>query len=149
RPPSSLPLEVGVQRIEHRRALCEPGLVLLVSHGNARDQTVETEGFRPGELRVLEVDVVDDLAQAPKGGLFQTEMAEQHLERAEVPVVGELRLEHVETQLAGPRRVLMAQDELEPRFRVDEAPDEPRAGDPVVMVAEPSQSADTSVAICR
>ena len=51
-----------------------------------------------------------------RAGSAAAEVAQQDLERAEVPVVRELRLEHVEAQLAPPRRVLVPGHELEPRL---------------------------------
>ncbi len=56
-------------------------------------------------LRVLEVDVVDDLAdRAAAPARSRPISREQHLESAAVAVVGELGLEHVEAQLAGSGR---------------------------------------------
>src|SRR5205823_6932741 len=60
-----------------------------------------------------------------------TEARHERLEGAGVPLVGVLGLEHVEPELARPRPVPLGGDELEPRFRVDEPANEPRARDAI------------------
>ena len=52
------------------------------------------------ELAVAHVDVVDHLADRGDAPIGDAEAPRQHLERAAVPLVGVLGLEHVEAQLA-------------------------------------------------
>lgn len=70
--------------------------------------------------------------------------SEEHLERAAIAFVRELGLEHVEAQLARLGRVALAAHEREARLRIEEAPDEPRAGDAVdvdVLASDPGTAA--------
>src|SRR5262249_2105047 len=52
---------------------------------------------------------------------------DKYLEGALVPDMSELRVEHVEAELAGLRSIPLVCNEFEARIRVDEAPDEPGA----------------------
>ena len=74
---------------------------------------------------------MDDLGQVPEGGVAPPEAPHQHLERAEIALVRELRLEHVEPDLVRAWLVGVAAHELEPRLGVDEAADQPGTGDAV------------------
>ena len=40
--------------------------------------------------------VVDDFSECPKGWIGKVEIAQEHLERAQIAVVGEFGIEHVE-----------------------------------------------------
>ena len=53
------------------------------------------------ELRLLEVDVVDDLGDRAERGIGEAEAGDEDLERDEVSFVGEFAVEHVESELAG------------------------------------------------
>src|SRR5207237_7595885 len=96
-------------------------------HGDAVDQVLETGVIRPAVPLVLQIDVVDDLGDGPQRRVGDLEAREQHLERAELALVRELAVEHVEAQLAWLVAVLARRHELELRLGIDEAPDEPGA----------------------
>src|SRR6266545_607580 len=120
-----------VQVVEERGAALEPRLVIRVGRGHPGDDLADAGRLLPAVLRVLHVHVVDDLRDGAERRLIEPEALDQHLERAEVALVGELRLEHVEAQLALLRLVSLRRHELEARLRVDELPDEPSARHPI------------------
>ena len=96
--------------------------------GDALDQSGDPASLIAVELVVLEVHVLTNL---PDRRVGRARAGQQHLERAAVASVGELRLEHVEPQLARRRRGSLGWHEFEPGLRIDEAPDQPGRGDPV------------------
>ena len=100
-------------------------------------ESLEAECVLAAKFRVLEVDVVNDLGDRMEPRITQREAGEEHLERAAVALVRKLRVEHVEPELAWPGAVVLANDELEPRVRVDEPADEPAARHPVNVDALP------------
>jgi hypothetical protein len=110
---------------------CEALVVTGFRPRDARDQVIDAARLLPIVLRFLEIDVVHDLGHRVERGVLEPEVAQHHLERAEISVVGELRVEHVEAELARTRDVAAGRDELEGRLRVDERFEEPRACDAV------------------
>ena len=95
--------EILVKIVEHRSAALDPLGIVLACQAKAADQMGNAAGLFPGEFRILEVDVVNDLADRGERRIVQTGLGQQDFERAAVALVGVLGLEHVETQLAGPR----------------------------------------------
>mgnify|MGYP003344358249 CR=1 FL=1 len=93
------------------------------------------EALGATEFVVLEVDVVDDLADRGQGGVGKAGMRHQHLEGAAVADMGELAFEHVEAQLAGLGRVTARGHELERGVAIDEAADQPGRRDAVDLDA--------------
>src|SRR4029079_19388786 len=87
--------------------------------------------LRASELPILEIDVVHDLADAPQRWIQEPEPLDDDLEGAAVAVVCELGVEHVEADLTRLQAVALRRDELEGDVRVQEAPDQPRGGDPI------------------
>src|SRR5262249_61433517 len=73
-------------------------------------------------------DVVHDLRNRHECSVVETEARHEHLEGAEVTLVPELGLEHVEAELLRLGRVALGRHELEGRMLVDEATDEPGTG---------------------
>jgi hypothetical protein len=98
------------------------GLELPLSEGCRRHEAVpldQPDGFVSlsecqqrhlfaAMLVILEIDVVDDLADRRQRRIGQTGVGDQHLEGAAVALVREFSLEHVEAQLARERRVARA-----------------------------------------
>src|SRR5205823_1720914 len=80
---------------------------------------------------------------ALEGGVVELEPPEHHLEGAEVALVRELAVEHVEAKLTLLVLVVPGRDELEARLFVDESADEPRAGHPVHVDAGPGDPGRT------
>src|SRR5262245_9878708 len=117
-----------MQVFEESGAALQSLRVLAVLQGNAGQQALDPRDLRSTEFRVFEVDVVHDLADGTKAGVVEPKLLDQDLERAAVPLVRELRFEHVEAGLARRRAVPLDGDELEPGPGVDEPPDEPGAG---------------------
>jgi hypothetical protein len=129
------PPEGFVKTGKDGRALGEARFVVRVGGAKSSDEAIDARGFWPPVFPVLEVDVVDDLGDLVQGRIVQVEALHQHLEGAAIALVGVLRLEHVEAQLAGRRLVALAGHELEARLLVDEVPDKPGAGNAVDLDA--------------
>src|SRR5262245_32235835 len=89
-------LEVFVEIVEHGGAARQPLLVLAMRRGDARHQGADAGRFLAAVLAVLQVDVVDDLADGGERGIVEAATLQQDLEGAAVALVGVLALEHVE-----------------------------------------------------
>src|SRR5262249_61574821 len=87
--------------------------------------------FGAPELAVLQIDVVHDLADRAQRRVLDRRIVEQHLERAAVSLMRELRVIHVEADLAATGPIPPRRHELEARVRVDETLDEPRTRDAI------------------
>src|SRR5262245_4388840 len=124
----SLATEVVVQAVEHGGPTLEAGFVIPLAHGDARDQPVDAGRLGTIELRVLQIDVVHDLRNWHECPVVETEARDEHLEGAEIALVRELGLEHVEAELPCLGLVALGRHELEGRILVDEATDEPGTG---------------------
>ena len=79
---------------------------------------------------VVEVGLVHDPRDLPQHRVVELVAAQERLEAAVAAVVGELDAAHVERRRVR-RHLVGVVDEDELRLRVDEAPDQPRAGGPV------------------
>src|SRR5262245_42586618 len=128
---SALLPEVLVEVVEDFGPARNPLRVILGRGTDTLHKCSDTCDFGPPELAVLEVDIVDDLRDGAKRCIFEAAPIEQDLERAFVALVGEFRLEHVETQLALFRAIAFAGHKFELRFRIDEAAYQPSAGDAI------------------
>src|SRR5690348_14187680 len=95
----------------------------------ADDRRGDPGSLRSFEFGLLQVDVMDHLRERIDSRLVQGEPFHENLERAEIALVRELRLEHVEAKLTGFGHVTLRRNELERRFRIDEPLHEPRARD--------------------
>src|SRR5439155_2937346 len=95
-------------------------------------------------LPVLQIDVVDDLGDGTHCRIVYRDPGAQDLEGAEIALVRELGLEHVEAELARLGTISLASDEFEPRVRVDDAPNQPGARDPIDVDALPSDPPTTT-----
>src|SRR4029453_15941691 len=111
-----------------RPAAPQPLLVVALAGGDARHDDADAGRLLATVLAVLEVDVVDDLADGVERRVVQAGALQQHLEGAAVALVGVLALEHVEAHPARARQVGPAGHELEARARIDEAADQPGRG---------------------
>src|SRR5207302_9086247 len=93
------------------------------SSGRRRDEAAHREvdplGLAPRELPVVEVRLLHDLADRPEPRVLHPKAFDERLERAVLPVMAELRTEHVERDalLRGGRPV----GEPEGGLRVEEA----------------------------
>src|SRR3569623_1873093 len=103
--------------------------------GAAVDHPLHAGGLGPAEAAVAHVDVVYHLPDRLDRRVGQAKPVRQDLERAPLPLVCVLRLEHVEAQLALAGLVSLRRDELQLGVRIDEAPDQPGAGDAIDMDA--------------
>ena len=78
------------------------------------------------ELRILEIQVVNHLADMYKGLVFGEEALAEDFKRAEIALMGELSFKHVKTELAGSWPVSPAGHKPELCVRIDETADQPR-----------------------
>src|SRR5499433_69667 len=132
---SALPLEIFVEIVEDLGAARNPFRVVLGRDADPFDQRPDAGDFGATELAVLEIDVMDDLRDGAQRRVLQRAPLQQHFERAFVALVGELGLEHVEAQLAFAGAIPLAGYEFEVRFRIDETPYQPSAGDAIDIYA--------------
>jgi hypothetical protein len=120
-----------VKVVKQSEASLEAAFVVFVRENDPEQKLVDAPGFRPAELSVFQVDVVDDLADRREGSVGNAETDDHRFERAAVALVRELTAGHVESKLVraasfGPRL-----HESELRIRIDEPPHEPCGSDPV------------------
>src|SRR6266545_847832 len=120
-----------IQVVEQGSAASKARLVIRVRSGDAGDELADPGRLLAAVFRVLHVDVVDDLGDLAQRWIRQPEPLDEHFERAELAFVRELRLEHVEAELALLGPVVLRRHELEARLPVDELQDEPGARHPV------------------
>src|SRR5437867_4187761 len=121
----SLSAEVLVQVVEHGGPTLQPGLIIPMAHGDARDQPVDAKRLGAVELRVLEVNVMHDLRNRHEGAVVEAEARHEDLKGAEVAVVRELRIKHVEAELLGLRLVTLGRYELDAGVGVDKPANQP------------------------
>jgi hypothetical protein len=98
--------------------------IVLKQVGKSAHGRVEPGGFKPIELVVFEINVVNDfgdLAESPI--VTEAEAFDKCLEGAVFSLMGELRAEHVERDTAFDRLALS--DEIEAGPAVDELSNEP------------------------
>src|SRR3989442_12344398 len=135
-PPSrSLVGQREVESIEEVEAPFDNLLVGPVHLSPAFQDQVDGHAFPAPELVVLEVRVVDDLADQPQTPVSDCKALEERLERAVLALVGEFAFEHVEPHGARARK--RVERKGEPGFRVEEPLDEPGGADAVNLRSRP------------
>src|SRR5262245_8943768 len=98
----SLSLQARVQRVEECGAFGQAAAVVGMASGDALNHRGDAGRFRPLVAIVLEIEVVDDLRDRLERGVARVRRrAQQHLEGAELTLVRELALEHVEANDGG------------------------------------------------
>src|SRR5262249_29434504 len=95
---SALLAKVLVEVVEDFGATRNPLRIILGRRADTLYKGSDTCNFGSAELAVLEIDIVDDLADGAKRRVLYAASLEQDLEGAFVALVREFRLEHVETQ---------------------------------------------------
>src|SRR5712691_491033 len=120
-----------MEGVEECRAKRESNSILRVLPSDAAEQSLHARRLGSAERRFLVVDVVDDLPNGPQRRVRQAKPLDQRLERARLAFMGVLCLKHVESDFTGLRAIALWTHELEARLRIDEAPDEPGAGNPI------------------
>src|SRR5439155_13129485 len=89
-----------VEIVEHLRASRDPLQVIRRGQRDAIDQRANADSFVAAEFAVPEIDVMNDFCDRTKRRIVQCNTIEQHFEGAFVADMRELRLEHIEAQLA-------------------------------------------------
>jgi hypothetical protein len=118
-------LKTLVERLEQQDSLPEQFLIVGMHTPQTLDQVANRRGFGRTEARVLQVDVVDNLADASDHGIGDTESLRQHLERAARTLVCEVAVVGIEGQGLLWRACIRSR-EREPSLRVDAFPNQPR-----------------------
>ena len=77
------------------------------------------------ELRIFEVNIVNDLGDDPCSFVIDGGALDQNLHRAPVSDMGEFRFKHVEAYFVAKRLVAFRGHEFESCLRVDKAADQP------------------------
>src|SRR5436305_3033088 len=124
------PPEGLIEVVEQSEAAVEAVQVLGVGERQAIDELQDAGRIGAAELRIFQIDVVDDLGDLGDPWIAQFETRDQGLERAAIPLVGELAPDGVEPHLARRRLGALRIGEAEARRGIDEATDEPGRGTP-------------------
>src|SRR5262245_7089272 len=106
-------------------------MVIARDRADAVDRAAYARSLFAAELVVVQIEVMDDLADRRQRGVAKAHPLDEHLERATVADVRELGLEHVEAELAWLGQVPLRRHELHLCVGIDEATDEPRTRDPI------------------
>src|ERR1700753_4101421 len=99
-PSSASPTEILVKVIEDGTALGNSLFVVLIGHGDARNEVRYAGCLFTSKLAILEIDVVDDLGDRLERRISETGARQQDLEAATIAFMRELAFEHIEAQLA-------------------------------------------------
>lgn len=89
-------LERLEQAAEHRHAVLEEGVVVGVGAPETFDELVHDRRLRVAVTSVLQVDVVDNLAEARDRGVIDAKSTHEYFERATAAIVSEFNAEHIE-----------------------------------------------------
>src|SRR5260370_32405877 len=107
-----------IELVEEDAAAIEARVVAGVCENQADQKLLDAGGLGPVELRILQVDVVNDLRDLREGAVCRPDPGEQRLEGTPIALVREIASDHVESQLAGAARLFRI-DEAEARLRGD------------------------------
>jgi hypothetical protein len=128
----SFPLgEVLKELVKQRGTVLDPQSIVRVYQGQAGEHGGQASGLGSPKFLVFQVEVVNELCDGAQAGHLEREASAEHLEGALVPLVGVFGRKHVEAQLSSLGDVTFRGHELEARFAIDEASDQPRAGDAI------------------
>src|SRR5262245_21150916 len=115
--------QVFVERIETLAAFVKQLLIAQSEPRPALQHAIDAHAFRVTELPVLKVGFMHHLGHLKEGFVRKVEAFHQCFKSAVLAVMRKLRVHHVERQCVGKLCRVVA--EHEPRFRIDESPDEP------------------------
>src|SRR3954463_5299987 len=120
---TSSPLQERVKRVEAFEAAPQDFFVRQPFFSPAFQDPIDANAFRPLEFFVLQVGVMNHLADFPNAFVADRKTPGEGLERAILAGVRELGVEHVERNGGRSRRNPARKGEA--CFRVDELPDQP------------------------
>src|SRR3954447_19375104 len=93
---TSSPLQEGVKRVEAFEAAPQDFFIRQPFFSPAFQDPIDPNAFRPPEFFVLQVGVMNHLADFPDGFVVDAKTPRKSLERAILAGVRELGVEHVE-----------------------------------------------------
>src|ERR1700726_5029128 len=105
--------EILVNVVEDGSALGDSLLVVLIGHGDARNEVRYAGCLLAPKLAILEINVVDDLGDSLDRRNREAGARQQGLEAATIGFMRELAFEHIEAQLAFLRDVAFARHEAD------------------------------------
>src|SRR5205085_66956 len=112
RPRDSSALQKSIEPVESEKAAGENLVVRDAGFAPAFKDAIQAEALDALKLRVLQINIVDHLADFAQRLVFNREASEQRFERATLVVVRELHVEHVERNDLVVRRALRGEDEF-------------------------------------
>src|SRR5689334_2609873 len=84
---SALLPEILVEAVESLRTTRDSLRIVGGRHSNASDEPCDARRFLATEFCILQINIVDDLADRPEGGILEIAAREQRLERAAIAFV--------------------------------------------------------------
>src|SRR5205809_6981364 len=127
----TLLLVIDIQILQNCCSSRDAILIVAMSHSDAGDHHRDSRRFRPIELRLFQIDVMDNFTDRAECGIVQAHAVEQDFERAAIALMRKLGIEHVEAHLTVLWRVLLLGYEFEVRLWIDKTTDQPGACHPI------------------
>jgi hypothetical protein len=101
------------------------------------ENPIDTDAFGPLKLVVAQIGIVNHFRDFAGSFVLNSKSPDQRFERAIIPIVREIALQHVESERASVRTTLVPENEF--RFRIDEFADEPCRTDTIDLRPRPSE----------
>src|SRR5437870_6816471 len=92
-------LVIDIQILQNCCSSPDATLIVAMSHSDAGHHHRDSRGFRPIELRLFQIDVMDNFSDRAKCGIVQAHAIDQDFERAAIALMCELGVEHIEAHL--------------------------------------------------
>src|SRR5215469_16591509 len=128
-------LQHGMETVEERDAPLEQIVVVGVAGGKRADGQIHAGRLLAGELAVSQIGLVHDLRDDLDPPILDAEALDQRLEGAVLPMVAEVRPEHVEGNAFA--RGIRCVGEGELRIGIAEAANEPGGGEAIDVGPRP------------
>src|SRR5262249_56786670 len=105
-------LEILVQVVKDSSSANQTFLIIFVSHRDPSYKPIYPCSFLPAKLRILEVDVMNNLSDRTKPGIRKPQSFKQNFEGATIPFVGKFGFIHVESDFSRLRLISFAGTDL-------------------------------------
>src|SRR5688572_6918164 len=117
--------EVLVEVIQYDRCPFDSSKTILVPGTDRVDDESQARCFGMRESRLLQIDIVDDFTQPAQSSIRDSHSFRQNFKCAQIALMSELGVEHVESEFSHFRPVTFRGNKLESSLRVDESPYQP------------------------